>query len=170
MPMLKLTKKADYGLIALKHLAESATREGVNVACSTKEIADAYDIPQEALAKILQRLAKAGMLVSHHGTNGGYALAQEAKFITAFEVIKVIDGELFLTSCSTHKGECHQSSKCNVKEPLRKVNDSIHAVLTKISIADMQDPNGPAGTGPKSPEDEIESKAAPSQSNLVTLG
>ena len=168
--MLKLTKKADYGLIALKHLAESTTREGVSVACSTKEIADAYDIPQEALAKILQRLAKAGMLVSHHGTNGGYALAREAKFITAFEVIKVIDGELFLTSCSTHKGECHQSSKCNVKEPLRKVNDSIHSVLMKISIADMQDPNGPAGAEAKRAEDEVESKPVTSQSNLVTLG
>jgi FeS assembly SUF system regulator len=161
--MLKLTKKADYGLIALKHLAEAATREGDVVACSTKEIADAYDIPQEALAKILQRLAKAGMLVSHHGINGGYALARSSKTITAFEVIKAIDGQLFLTSCSTHKGECHQSSKCNVKEPLRKVNDSIHAVLTKITIADMQDPEGPA-------TNENESKPVILQSNLVTLG
>jgi len=169
--MLKLTKKADYGLIALKHLAESATREGLNIACSTKEIADAYNIPQEALAKILQRLAKAGMLASHHGINGGYALAREPRFITAFEVIKAIDGPQFLTSCSTHKGECHQSSKCNVKEPLRKVNDSIHAVLTKISIADMQDPNGPAnGAGSKNLDDDVESKAGVLQSNLVTLG
>ena len=162
-PMLKLTKKADYGLIALKHLAEAATREGDVVACSTKEIADAYDIPQEALAKILQRLAKAGMLVSHHGMNGGYALARPSKTITAFEVIKAIDGQLFLTSCSTHKGECHQSSKCNVKEPLKKVNDSIHAVLNKITIADMQDPEGPAAS-------ENESKPLILQSNLVTLG
>jgi len=169
--MLKLTKKADYGLIALKHLAESTTREGMNVACSTKEIADAYNIPQEALAKILQRLAKAGMLASHHGINGGYALAREPKFISAFEVIKAIDGPLFLTSCSTHKGECHQSSKCNVKKPLRKVNDSIHAVLTKISIADMQDPNGPADVaGSKRLDEEVESKAGVLPSNLVTLG
>src|SRR5258708_13087050 len=86
--MLKLTKKADYGLIALKHLAESATREGMNIACSTKEIADAYNIPQEALAKILQRLAKAGMLASHHGINGGYPLRPEAKFHTPFEIFK----------------------------------------------------------------------------------
>jgi DNA-binding IscR family transcriptional regulator len=78
-------------------------------------------------------------------------------------VIKAIDGQLFLTSCSTHKGECHQSSKCNVKEPLRKVNDSIHAVLTKITIADMQDPEGPATK-------DVESKPAILQSNLVTLG
>ena len=163
--MLKLTKKADYGLIALKHLAEAATREGANTAVSAKDIADAYAIPQEALAKILQRLAKSGLLVSHHGTNGGYALARAAKHITAFEVIKAIDGPLFITSCSTHKGECVQSTKCNVKEPLKKVNDSIHAVLNKITIADMQDfINGDNGN-----TEQNESPARAPQSNLVTL-
>jgi len=51
--MLKLTKKADYGLMAMKHLAERAPKES----CSAKDVAEAYGIPQEALAKILQRLA-----------------------------------------------------------------------------------------------------------------
>ena len=165
--MLKLTKKADYGLIALKHLAEAAARDGRNSAVSAKDIADAYSIPQEAMAKILQRLAKSGLLVSHHGTNGGYALARAAKHITAFEVIKAIDGPLFITSCSTHKGECVQSTKCNVKEPLKKVNDSIHAVLNKITIADMQDPNGP-GPGRNDNEPNESQHRAP-LSNLVTL-
>jgi len=165
--MLKLTKKADYGLIALKHLAEAASRDGGNAAVSAKDIADAYAIPQEALAKILQRLAKSGLLVSHHGTNGGYALARAAKHITAFEVIKAIDGPLFLTACTTHKGDCVQSTKCNVKEPLKKVNDSIHAVLNKITIADMQDPNGPAR---EHNAERNESEPRITQSNLVTLG
>ena len=61
--MLKLTKKADYGLMAMKHLAERAPHS----ACSAKDVADAYGIPQEALAKILQRLVKAGLLHSQHG-------------------------------------------------------------------------------------------------------
>ena len=73
--MLKLTKKADYGLMAMKHLAEHAT-EGSR---SAKDVADAYGIPPEALAKILQRLAKAGLLLSQHGTNGGYTLARAAQ-------------------------------------------------------------------------------------------
>ena len=72
--MLKLTKKADYGLMAMKHLAEHAD-EG---ACSAKDVADAYGIPPEALAKILQRLVKAGLLHSQHGINGGYTLARDA--------------------------------------------------------------------------------------------
>ena len=72
--MLKLTKKADYGLMAMKHLAEHA-HEG---ACSAKDVAESYGIPPEALAKILQRLAKAGLLHSQHGINGGYTLARDA--------------------------------------------------------------------------------------------
>jgi Rrf2 family protein len=62
--VLKLTKKADYALMAMKHLAEHST-EGSR---SAKDVADAYGIPPEALAKILQRLAKAGLLQSQHGT------------------------------------------------------------------------------------------------------
>jgi Rrf2 family protein len=151
--MLKLTKKADYGLIALKHLAESG------VSSSAKDIAEEYGLPQEALAKILQRLVKSGMLASQHGTNGGYTLARSAKLISAFEVIKAIDGPLFITACSSHVGECDQSSKCNVKEPLRKVNHGIRELLSKISIADMMDPAG----------DELESKPRNAASNLVTL-
>lgn len=157
--MLKLTKKADYGLIALKHLAESGG------SCSAKDIAEAYALPQEALAKILQRLVKARLLVSQHGTHGGYSLARGAAAISALEVIKAIDGPLFITACSTHKGDCVQSQKCNVKEPLSKVNESIREVLSKISVADMMEAGGRAEH-----ENEVsESKARPTPSNLVTL-
>ena len=151
--MLKLTKKADYGLIALKHLAETGGSS------SAKDIAEEYGLPQEALAKILQRLVKSGMLVSQHGTHGGYTLARSAKLISAFEVIKAIDGPLFITACSSHAGNCDQSNKCNVKEPLRKVNHGIRELLSKITIADMMDPE----------QDEPESKPRISASNLVTL-
>jgi len=133
--MLKLTKKADYGLMAMKHLAEHAPTE----ARSAKDIADAYGIPQEALAKILQRLAKAGLLKSQHGINGGYTLAREASLISAFEVIQAIDGPLFITACVTVRGECGQSDRCTVREPLRKVNESIEQVLKRIKISQMNE-------------------------------
>ncbi len=133
--MLKLTKKADYALMAMKHLAEHST-EGSR---SAKDVADAYGIPPEALAKILQRLAKAGLLLSQHGTNGGYTLARAAHTISAFEVIRAIDGPLFITSCVTVRGECDQSDRCNIREPLRKVNESIEAVLKRIKISHMRE-------------------------------
>ena len=133
--MLKLTKKADYGLMAMKHLAERAPHG----ACSAKDVADAYGIPQEALAKILQRLVKSGLLHSQHGMNGGYTLARDPRTISAFEVIRAIDGPLFITSCITVRGECDQTDRCTIKEPLRRVNESIEQVLRRISISEMKE-------------------------------
>ena len=133
--VLKLTKKADYALMAMKHLAEHSS-EGSR---SAKDVADAYGIPPEALAKILQRLARAGLLQSQHGTNGGYTLARAAATISAFEVIQAIDGPLFITSCVTVRGECGQTDRCNIREPLRKVNESIEAVLRRIKISHMRE-------------------------------
>ena len=133
--MLKLTKKADYALMAMKHLAEHASQR----ALSAKDVAVSYGIPAEALAKILQRLAKAGLLHSQHGTNGGYRLARSANTISAFEVIQAIDGPLFITSCVTVRGECDQTDRCTIREPLRKVNESIEAVLRRIKISHMRE-------------------------------
>ena len=139
--MLRLTKKADYGLMALKYLAEqTASSAGANAepaAQSAKDIAQAYHIPPPLLAKILQTLARAGLLVSHAGTNGGYALARSASEISAFEVIRAIDGPLFITSCITIHGACDLAGTCTIKEPLRKVNDSIKDLLSNIHISDL---------------------------------
>lgn len=133
--MLKLTKKADYALMAMKHFAEHGDMKSL----SAKDVADAYGIPPEALAKILQKLAKSGLLHSQHGIKGGYTLARDARRISAFEVIQAIDGPLFITSCITVRGECGQSDRCNIREPLRKVNQSIEDVLKRIKISHMQE-------------------------------
>lgn len=130
--MLKLTKKADYGLIALKHLAVKG-----DGSASAKEIADTYGIPLPLLSKILQKLGKNGLLKSEHGTNGGYKLARDARTITALEVIRTLDGPIVLTACFTEHGSCNHTEKCNVREPLRKVHESILRLLSSITISDM---------------------------------
>lgn len=152
--MLKLTKKADYALMAMKHLAEHSGDGSL----SAKDVSVAYGIPPEALAKILQRLAKAGLLQSQHGTNGGYMLARPPHTISAFEVIQAIDGPLFITSCITVRGECDQSNRCNIREPLRKVNDSIEGVLKRIKISHMRE------------ETEEETGPVHKAAELVTIG
>ncbi|MHB1699346.1 MAG: RrF2 family transcriptional regulator [Acidobacteriaceae bacterium] len=155
--MLRLTKKADYGLMALKYLAEqcvggqaagdASVEHSPAAAVSAKDIAEAYHIPSQLLAKILQTLVKASLLVSHAGTNGGYSLARDPRSISAFEVIRAIDGPLFITSCITIHGTCDLTSSCTIKEPLRKVNDSITELLSRIRIADLCE-STPAGQQP----------------------
>jgi Rrf2 family protein len=134
--MLRLTKKADYGLMALKFLAERADTPSL----SAKDIADAYGIPPQLLAKILQRLTRVGLLRSQAGTNGGYVLSRAPQDITAFEVIGAIDGPLFITSCASGPRGCDLTDSCTIKEPLRKVNESISDVLKSIRVSDLCEP------------------------------
>ncbi len=139
--MLKLTKKADYGLIALRHLA---TGRGARASASAKDIAEAYRIPLPLLSKVLQKLCKAGLLISEQGTNGGYRLGRDAHEITTLEVIRTIDGPIILTQCFTEHDEpmeCTQSALCPVREPLRKVHEGILRLLSGISIADLSEEN-----------------------------
>ena len=133
--MLKLTKKADYGLIALRHLAVAP--RGTS---SAKEIADAYGIPLPLLAKVLQKLTRGHLLQSVAGTNGGYRLAREAASISSLEVIRSIDGPIILTNCFTEHGECDQSDRCTVREPLRHVHEAILELLNGITIQDLARP------------------------------
>lgn len=143
--MLKLTKKADYGLIALKHLAMRSRPENGewSESANAREIADTYGVPLPLLSKILQRLARAGFLRSEHGTNGGYRLARDPRLISTLEVIRAIDGPIILTACFTEHGgrECHHTEKCIVREPLRKVHEGILKLLDSISISDMSSPD-----------------------------
>lgn len=139
--MLRLTKKADYGLMAVKFLAERVDMASL----SAKDIAEAYGIPPQLLAKILQRLTKAGLLSSHAGMNGGYALSRSAEQITAFDVIRAIDGPLFITSCETGPRGCDLTDSCTVREPLRKVNESISEVLKAIRVSDLCEPEAVRG-------------------------
>lgn len=138
--MLKLSKKADYGLIAMRHLAASAG-SGTQ---SAADIAGEYGISAPLMAKILQKLARKGLVVARHGSSGGYTLARDASQITALEVIDAIDGPLRITSCVTSRGECGQTNTCTVREPLRRVNDTILQVLGTVTLLQMAQASGGA--------------------------
>ncbi|MCW5977475.1 MAG: Rrf2 family transcriptional regulator [Bryobacteraceae bacterium] len=131
--MLKLTKKADYGLIALRHLAVHRARGSA----SAKEIAECYRIPLPLLSKVLQKLARTGILTAEQGTKGGYRLARNPELISALEVIRAIDGPIILATCFTERGACDQSTHCTVREPLRKVHERILNLLSGITITDI---------------------------------
>jgi len=131
--MLKLSKKVDYALMALMHLA------GHDGSCSTREMAAGYGMPQDLLAKILQKLAREGLVVSHQGTKGGYQLHRAADAITVVQVIEIVEGPLSLTQCLTDVGACDQFDRCNIKSPLQRLNDHVLLTLSRVTIASMCD-------------------------------
>jgi FeS assembly SUF system regulator len=133
--MLRLSKKTDYALIALAHLAQrGATGAG---AFSAREIAEEYAIPAELMAKVLQRLARRGLLTSQQGTHGGYQLARPASTITVVDVIQAIDGPLSVTACSAQHGRCGQLHRCIVRAPLLKIRERIVDALAGCSVLEL---------------------------------
>src|SRR5246127_324104 len=133
--MFKLSKRADYGLIAVKHLALNRRDH----ACSANEIAEEYGISATLMAKVLQKLAHKSIVAAKHGSSGGYQLSKEPSQISALEVLNAIDGPVLITSCVTNHGNCDASERCSVKEPLQRVNESILGVLSTVTIAHLSE-------------------------------
>ena len=131
--MLRLSKKADYALMAVKHLAQKPGAPST----SAREIAEQYDIPLELMAKVLQRLVRAGLLVSTQGTRGGYTLSRPSTSISIADVIEAIDGPFTVTACSSDKSDCEQYSKCSVRGPLWQIRERIAETLGTVTIAEM---------------------------------
>jgi Rrf2 family protein len=136
--MLRLSKKADYALMAMKHLAQQAG------STSAREIAEQYDIPIELMAKVLQRLVRTGLLVSTQGTRGGYTLSRPSASISVADVIQAIDGPVTVTACSSEKSDCEQYGKCSIRDPLWQIRERIVATLGTVTIAEMAADGGPA--------------------------
>ena len=142
--MLRLSKKTDYALLALKDLASGPAA----MSCSAREIAARYDIPVELMAKVLQRLARRGLLESHQGTRGGYKLSRPADRISVADVIQAIDGPVLVTACSDEDETCEQNSKCNVRDPLWRLKDRIVQALVSFTLQELAEDDDAQSTFP----------------------
>jgi Rrf2 family protein len=129
--MFRLSKRADYGLIALKHLALHDEH-----AYSAPEIARTYNIPSELMAKVLQRLVRKGLLLSHAGPTGGYALARGAENISVIDVIEALEGPILLTPCEA-ADDCEQLQVCSIRDPLRTIKKKIVSVLVDTTVDEL---------------------------------
>ncbi len=135
--MLSLSKRADYALLALSHLAVTQAEDPERLV-NTKEIAEQYEIPGELLAKILQTLARSGIVASHPGPTGGYRLRRAPAAVSIGEVITVIDGPLSIVQCSNGQGDtCKQFNRCTIRDPLAEIERRVQNLLLEITLADV---------------------------------
>jgi Rrf2 family protein len=130
--MLRFTKRADYGLMAIHYIALKDALGAV----SAKRIAEEFAIPPELMAKILQRLAKQGLIVSTNGPKGGYALAHRPTEITVGQVIRALEGPINIVSC-LEDDACPQMERCNLRRPVHKIQAAISQVLDTMSLAEL---------------------------------
>ena len=131
--MLRFTKRADYGLMAIHYIAIHDELGAV----SAKRIAEEFAIPQELLAKILQRLAKEGLIVSHNGPKGGYGLTRRPAEISIGEVIRALEGPISIVSCLEEDSDCPQMERCSLRRPVKKIQAAVTRMLDTMSLAEL---------------------------------
>ncbi len=126
---MQITREADYAIRCVLHLSES---EGEIV--MVNEIAKARKIPRSFLAKILQRLAKAGIIKSFRGVNGGYQLAKSPEKINLLDVIEAIDGPVAMNRCAIDRRMCSLSDECVVHPVWVELRKETERRLRKIDF------------------------------------
>ncbi len=130
--MLRISRLTDYGTMILVYLASRSEQY-----CSANDIASGTHVALPTTQKILKVLARAGLVVSTRGTDGGYALGRPASSVSAAEILDVLEGPVAITECSSAHSQCELESLCQVGGAWQKINKAIRGALGDISLADL---------------------------------
>jgi Rrf2 family protein len=130
--MLKLTRKTEYALIALRHLRFV----GADSIVSAKEIATQYSIPQPLLAKVLQELSRRDFIAPVQGPRGGYKLKAKLDTVSMTEFFEMMEGPLNIMDCY-FDSNCELVNTCNIRSPIQRLNESMRDMFDKMTVNDV---------------------------------
>ena len=133
--MFHLSKRVEYGLIALRHMAMHPSGQEF----TAKELAKEYEVSYELLAKVLQRLARAGVITSTQGVRGGYALVRDPKSMSVAHIIQIIDDEKpMIAECYVEGPDsCSIFDSCTIRKPLGKVQRDLNVLFDRMTIHEI---------------------------------
>ena len=129
--MLKLTRKLEYALIALRHMQTKG-----KLLSTTKEISDMYTIPQELLAKTLQQMARLEYIDAIQGSHGGYRIHSTMSKISLTKFIEDLEGPMGMVDCIV-ASDCIQLNNCNIRQPINQINDNIRSIFSSINLSEI---------------------------------
>lgn len=136
--MLRISRLTDYGTVLLAHLAAHQA-----TVCSAAGVAEATGIAPPTVSKLLKSLARAGLVTSTRGANGGYRLARPPQDISAADVIDALEGPVSITECSANDSHCDYEDTCSVGNSWQRINVAIRRALEDVSLVDLQRANSP---------------------------
>ena len=131
--MFRLNRLTDYAVVVMGQMAAQNDRLRSSV-----QIADETGVPLPTVAKLMNNLARAGLVESHRGVNGGYTISRTAEEISVSEIIQAIEGPIALTACVEGADEaCSSQSFCPMSGNWNKVNQAIEEALKSVTLKDM---------------------------------
>ena len=130
--MLRIGKLTDYATVVLAELAEHPGE-----CWSASQVAEATRLELPTVAKVLKTLAKAGLLESVRGVNGGYRLHDAAESVSVAAIIRAMEGPIALTECGLEPGLCAREHECSLKGNWKRIGETVEHALESLSLADL---------------------------------
>lgn len=137
--MLRMSKLTDYSIVLMSFLAQKT-----DVKYSAHALADAVQVPEPTVKKVLKALSHADLLISERGAQGGYSLKRSAKEISVAEIIAAIEGPIALTECVSEQSHCEQETHCSIQTNWQRINNAVFHALDEVKLADMLVPQASA--------------------------
>jgi len=138
--MLKLCRRSEYALMAVQHIASL----GDGARASVGTIAAQQSIPRQLLAKVMQDLKRANIVLSVKGAGGGYRLTRPIDAILFVDVIAPFEEHIGLVDCAGQpRISCDRADCCALRNPITTLNTFLMAQLRRLSMSDfvmMSDP------------------------------
>lgn len=131
--MMQITRQSDYAIRCVYYLSGKP-----GAVTMIEEIAREMSIPQSFLAKILQKLAKAGIVKSHRGAKGGFSIARKPRDISLYDVLVAIEGPIAVNVCAVDKKLCDLSSQCKIHPVWVGVRKEIEKTLKEENFEKLR--------------------------------
>ncbi len=144
--MLRVQKLTDHGIHLMVYLARSQEVR------NARQASEATRVPPPTAEKVLKRLARGGLLVSHRGVSGGYSLARPPEQVSVADVIEAVEGPFGLTQCSNpSSAPCESEEDCPIRPHWALINQAVHFSLSTVTLEHIagsigeDDPYAPPG-------------------------
>lgn len=132
--MLKMTRETDYAVVLMTHIAQGREGEIHNA----KVLAQETRLPLPIASKVLKSLARAGLLESHRGVNGGYSLARAASEISVADIVSALEGQFAINDCSGELSNCMLEDICTTRPSMQRINSAVYDALNGIALSEMK--------------------------------
>ena len=134
--MFKISRMTDYGVVVMAQLAHASDAAVV----TAPDLAAAAGLPAPSVAKILKRMTRGGLVNSHRGINGGYALSRPAGEINVADIIAAVEGPVAVTACVDGAQGCLVESLCPIRGCWDRVNAAVMRTLESMTLAEIAAP------------------------------
>jgi Rrf2 family protein len=125
-------KQVEYALMALADMQKANPGQLFAV----RSLCDRHQVPFDVMSKTMQRLAKAGILRSVQGANGGYQVIRDLSAVTLLELMEAVTGTIGAVNCLKSCG-CARSGHCTISGPMNRLNEKMRELYAGLTVAGL---------------------------------